>query len=113
MNTNVVIIAGRLTRNVELRATPGGKSVAEVSIANNRKFKTEEGEEREESLFVDVTVWGRPAETTAEFCKTGSPVLVTGRVGGGCQYQGGCQHRRGDKCSGQSGERGSHCRVQS
>ncbi len=80
MNTNVVIIAGRLTRNVELRTTPGGKSVAEVSIANNRKFKVEEGEEREETLFVNVTVWGRSAETTTEFCKAGSPVLVTGRL---------------------------------
>jgi len=80
MNTNIVIVAGRLTREVELRKTPAGKPVAEISVANRRKFKTEAGEEREETLFVDVTLWGRSAETTAEFCTTGSPVLVTGRL---------------------------------
>ncbi len=79
MNTNVVILAGRLTRDVELKQTPSGKPVAEVSIAN-RKFTTESGETSEETTYVDVTVWGRSAETTAEFCKTGSPVLVTGRL---------------------------------
>lgn len=80
MNTNIVILAGRLTRDVELRQTPAGKAVAEVSIANNRKFTTESGETSEETTFVDVTVWGRTAETTAEYCKTGSPVLITGRL---------------------------------
>lgn len=80
MNTNIVILAGRLTRDVELKQTPSGKPVAEVSIANNRKFTTESGEASEETTYVDVTVWGRSAETTAEFCKTGSPVLVTGRL---------------------------------
>ncbi|MEO8350334.1 MAG: single-stranded DNA-binding protein [Chthoniobacteraceae bacterium] len=80
MNTNIVILAGRLTRDVELKQTASGKPVAEVSIANNRKFTTESGESSEETTYVDVTVWGRTAETTAEFCKTGSPVLVTGRL---------------------------------
>ena len=76
---NVVILAGRLTRDPELRYTPGGTAVTSLGLATGRKFK--QGEEwKEETCFVDVTVFGRQAETSSEYLAKGSPVLIEGRL---------------------------------
>jgi single-strand DNA-binding protein len=78
---NKVILLGRLTRDPELRYTPNGVAVSDLGFAVNRFVKGEEGQEgRKETLFIDVTVWGRQAENCAEYLKKGSEALVDGRL---------------------------------
>jgi single-strand DNA-binding protein len=77
---NNVVLAGNVTRAVELRYTPKGKAVAELGLAMNRRWKTESGEEKEDVTFVDVTLWGATAENSAKVLKKGSPVLIEGRL---------------------------------
>lgn len=77
---NKVILAGRLTRDPELRYTPQGKPWCRVSVANTRYFKGSDGERREDTTFVDVTVWGPMAEFVGERLKKGRPVIVDGSL---------------------------------
>ena len=77
---NKVFLIGNLTRPVETRYTPQGMAVGDLRMAVSRKFKTQEGENREETCFVSVTVWGRQAETCAQYLSKGSPCLVEGRL---------------------------------
>jgi single-strand DNA-binding protein len=77
---NKVFLAGNLTRDPELRYTPGGTAVAQFGMAVNRKFKNREGQMQEEATFVDIEVWGRQAETASEYLGKGSGVLVEGRL---------------------------------
>ena len=79
-NFNKVILAGNLTRDPELRYTPTGTAVARLGLAINRNWKTETGESREETTFVDIDAFGRQAETIAQYLKKGSPLLVEGRL---------------------------------
>ena len=76
---NKVIIAGNLTRDVELRHIPSGTAVADVTVAVNDHRK--QGDEYiEEVHFIDVTLWARNAEVVAEYCQKGSPVLIEGKL---------------------------------
>jgi len=76
---NVVILLGRLTRDPELRYTPGGTAVTTLGLAVNNRYK--QGEEwKEEACFVDVTVFGRQAETSSEYLAKGSQALIEGRL---------------------------------
>jgi single-strand DNA-binding protein len=77
---NKVLLMGNLTRDPELKYTPKGMAVAELGLAVNREYTTDGGEKREEVTFVDVTVWGRQAETCGEYLKKGRPVFVEGRL---------------------------------
>ena len=77
---NKVLLIGNLTKDPELRKTPGGMAVSDLRLAVNRRFKTATGENRDETCFLNVTVWGRQAETCAEYLNKGSPVLVEGRL---------------------------------
>jgi len=77
---NKVFLAGNLTRDPELRYTPGGTAVAQFGMAVNRKFKNREGKMQEEATFVDIEVWGRQAETSSEYLSKGSPALIEGRL---------------------------------
>lgn len=79
-NVNKVILIGNVTRDVESKALPSGSSVASLSLAVNRSYKTESGATREEVLFVDVELWGRVAEIAAQYVKKGSPLYVEGRL---------------------------------
>jgi single-strand DNA-binding protein len=80
MNLNRTCLAGNLTRDPALRYTPGGTAVAQFGLAVNRKWKTKEGEQREEVLFVDIETWGRQAESTTEYLRKGSGALIEGRL---------------------------------
>ena len=80
MNFNKCFIGGNLTRDVELRYTPKGTAVASVSLAVNRKWKSETGEAKEEVTFVECTAFGRTAETMGQYLKKGRPVFVEGRL---------------------------------
>jgi single-strand DNA-binding protein len=79
-NFNKVILAGNLTRDPELRYTPKGTAVAKITLAVNRTWKTESGENKEEVSFVDVEAWGRQGEVIAQYMRKGRPLLVEGRL---------------------------------
>lgn len=79
-NLNKVLLMGNLTRDPEVRYTPKGTAVAELGLAVNRQYTAENGEKREETTFVDVTLWGRQAEVAGEYLKKGRPVFIEGRL---------------------------------
>lgn len=79
-NFNKVILAGNLTRDPELRYTPGGTAIAKFGLAVNRTWKTETGETKEEATFIDIDAFGRQAEVVAQYLKKGQPFLVEGRL---------------------------------
>ena len=76
---NKVLLMGNLTRNPEQRFIPSGSAVCDFFIAINRKI-TVNGQERDETVFVDVQVWGKQAENVARYCAKGSCVFVEGRL---------------------------------
>ena len=82
---NRVMIAGRLTRDPEVRETASGKSVAELSLAMDPPGGGKSRDDREQSskgdsIFVDVVVWEQTAETAREYLKKGSAILIEGRL---------------------------------
>ncbi|HQP10160.1 MAG TPA: single-stranded DNA-binding protein [Candidatus Omnitrophota bacterium] len=77
-NLNKVFLIGNLTRDPELRYTPGGTAVANLGIAVNRRFKDSSGELKEEVCFLTVTVWDKQAEACCQYLKKGKPVFVEG-----------------------------------
>jgi single-strand DNA-binding protein len=77
---NKVFIAGRLTRDPELRYTQSNMAYCKLGLANTRYYKGKDGNRNEETLFVDVTVWGQPAEWIGERLKKGRAVIVEGRL---------------------------------
>ena len=79
-NYNKVMLMGNLTRDPEIRYTPKGTAVAEIGMAVNRYFSSETGEKREETTFVDVTLWGRTAEIAGEYLKKGRTVYIEGAL---------------------------------
>lgn len=77
---NLVILAGRLTRDPELKYTPSGQAVCRMGLAVTRFFKGKDGEKREETTFVDVVVWEKSAEYCGQRLRKGRPLLVEGRL---------------------------------
>ena len=77
---NKVMLIGNLTRDPEIRHTPKGTAVAELGLAVNRRYTAENGERREETTFVDVTLWGRTAEVAKEYLQKGRSVYIEGRL---------------------------------
>ena len=77
---NKVILLGRLTRDPELRYTPAGSPVCNFDLAVNRSYTTQAGERRDEVCFITIVVWGKQAETCAEYLKKGRQTLVEGRL---------------------------------
>lgn len=80
MYLNKAIIAGNLTRDPELRSLPSGIAVTNFSVATNRVWKDKDGNKQEAADFHNVVVFGRQAETSAQYLKKGSGVLVEGRM---------------------------------
>jgi single-strand DNA-binding protein len=74
-----VIVMGNLTRSVEIRFSPNGTAVGSFSLAVNRKYK-KDNETQEEVSFLDVTLFGKTAETCGQYIGKGSCVLVEGRL---------------------------------
>ncbi len=78
---NRVILLGNLTRDPQVRYTPGGTAVSEIGLAVNRTwFDQKTNSRREEVTFVDVTLWGRQAEVAGEYLSKGRQVLIEGRL---------------------------------
>jgi single-strand DNA-binding protein len=80
MYLNKAIIIGNLTRDPELRSLPSGMPVASFGIATNRVWKDKEGNKQEGTEFHNIVVFGRQAETTAQYLKKGSSALIEGRI---------------------------------
>jgi single-strand DNA-binding protein len=79
-NLNKVMLIGNLTRDPELRYTPSGKAVADISLAINRVWNNEQGQKQEETIFVDVTLWSRQAELAQQYLSKGRGVYIEGRL---------------------------------
>ncbi len=78
---NKVILMGNLTRDPQVRYTPSGTAVTELGLAVNRTWYDKQSNSRkEDTTFVDVTVWGRTAEVAGEYLSKGRPVLIEGRL---------------------------------
>ncbi len=80
MYLNKVILIGNLTRDPELRSLPSGVKVCSFSIATNRVWKDKNGVRQESADYHNVVVFGRQAETVAQYMKKGSSILVEGRM---------------------------------
>jgi len=76
---NKVFLLGNLTRDPELRYTPGGAAVCEMGLAVSRRY-TVNGQEQQEVCFVDIVVWGKSADNCKQYLEKGSPVLIEGRL---------------------------------
>jgi single-strand DNA-binding protein len=79
-NVNLVVLAGGVTKDPELKYTPTGQAVCDLTMAINRRFTDQRGEKREETCFVDITIWGRQAENVASYIRKGRRILVEGRL---------------------------------
>ena len=77
---NKVFLAGRLTRDPELRYIQSGTALCKLGLAVSRKFRTKDGEQREETLFINVTCWAKTAEYVGENYHKGRPVFIEGRL---------------------------------
>ena len=77
---NKVFLMGNLTRDPELRYTPGGSAVCELGLAVNRRFTQGNGEVKDETTFVDIVVWGKQAETAQRYLQKGAGTFVEGRL---------------------------------
>lgn len=75
---NKVLLMGNLTRDVEVRYTPSNQAVANIGLAVNRRYKTADGELKEEVTFVDCEAWGKTAETMSQYLAKGRPVFIEG-----------------------------------
>jgi len=96
MYLNKVYLYGNLTRDPELKGLPSGTKVTEFSLATNRVYKDQSGATKEQTEFHNIVVFGRQAETSAQYLKKGQGVLIEGRIqtrswddpnGGGKRYR--------------------------
>lgn len=78
---NKVILMGNLTRDPEVRYVAGGTAVTDISLAVNRTwYDKQQSQKREETTYVEVTLWARQAEVAGEYLSKGRPVLIEGRL---------------------------------
>ena len=80
MYLNKAIVIGNLTRDPELKTLPSGAAVCSFGVATNRVWKDKEGAKQESVEYHNIVVFGRQAETSAQFLKKGQNVLVEGRI---------------------------------
>jgi single-strand DNA-binding protein len=79
-NLNKVMLIGNLTRDPELRHTPKGTAVTDITLAVNRVWNNDQNQRQEETTFVDVTLWGRQAELAQQYLTKGRGAYVEGRL---------------------------------
>ena len=80
MSYQKLVLVGNLGRDPEMRYTPGGQAVTNFSVATNRQYTASSGERVKETTWFRISAWGRQAETCNQYLKTGSRVLVEGRL---------------------------------
>lgn len=79
-NFNQVFLMGNVTRDPQLKQLPSEMTAAEFGLAVNRKYKMQDGEEREETCFVDCVAYGKQADVIGQYCEKGKPLFVQGRL---------------------------------
>lgn len=77
---NQAIIMGNLTRDPELRSTPGGQQVASFAVATNRTWMDQSGERKEAVEYHEIVAWGKLGELAAQYLAKGRKVMVVGRL---------------------------------
>ncbi len=77
---HTIILVGNLGRDPEMRYTPSGQAVTNLNIATNRSYTASDGTQVKETIWFRISVWGKQAETTNQYLKKGSKVLVEGRL---------------------------------
>lgn len=77
---NKVILMGNLTRDVEMRTTQSGQSVANFSLAVTRSWRDQNGTQQDQTSFINCVAWGKPGEIIAQYVQKGAPLLVSGRL---------------------------------
>ena len=95
---NRVILMGNLTRDPQLRYLPSNTAVCEFGLATNRRWRDKDGNQKEDVCFVDVSAFGRQAETINQYMTKGKPILIEGRL-------------RFDSWTGQDGQKRSKLSV--
>ncbi len=80
MYLNKAFIIGNLTRDPEIKAIPSGIKVCSFSVATNRVWKDKNGAKQEAADYHNIVVFGRQAETVAQYMKKGSQVMIEGRM---------------------------------
>lgn len=80
MNVNKVILVGRLTRDPEIRTTPGGQSVATLALATNSFWTDKGGSRQEKTEYHNVVLWGKLAEIAGQYLIKGQECYVEGRL---------------------------------
>ena len=79
-NYNKVMLMGNLTRDPQLSYTPNQLAIVDFGLAVNRKWKGQDGSQRDETCFVDCTAFGKTAETINKYLSKGRPVFIEGRL---------------------------------
>lgn len=96
MYLNKVLLYGNLTKDPEMKSMPNGNKVTNFSLATNRVYKDANGNRQEQTEFHNIVVFGRQAETSAQYLKKGQGVMIEGRIqtrswddpnGGGKKYR--------------------------
>ena len=77
---NKVFLMGNLTRDPELRYTPGGAAVVDLGLAVNREYTSRDGQKMNDVCYVDVVAWSATAENCSKYLSKGSPVFIEGRL---------------------------------
>ena len=77
---HTIILVGNLGKDPEMRYTPNGQAVTNLSVATNRQYTGADGNQVKETIWFRVSVWGKQAETVNQYLKKGSKVLVEGRL---------------------------------
>lgn len=77
---NKVLLMGNLTRDPELSYLPNNTPVVEIGVASNRRFRRQDGEMGEETLFIDCRSFGRTAEVVNQYFRKGSAIFIEGRL---------------------------------
>ena len=75
-----VNLMGNLTRDIEVRTTASGQNVANFTLAVTRTWRNQNGQNQDQTSFINCVAWGRTGETIAQYVKKGSPLLVSGRL---------------------------------
>lgn len=80
MYLNKVFLFGNLTRDPELKSLPNGTAVTSFGLATNRVYKDAQGAKQEQVEFHNIVIFGRQAETSAQYLKKGQGVMIEGRI---------------------------------
>jgi single-strand DNA-binding protein len=80
MNYNKVMLGARLVRDPELRVTPKGTAICQFSVATSRRYKSDSGEQMEETSFIDCEAWGKTGELIQQHFTKGKAIFIDGRM---------------------------------